>query len=411
MCDVIAVECNKCKNLIKKEEIVEFDKLHICKKCFEKHNEYSFERRKLFEKIDRFENILRNYNCFIAGGAITSVFTNKEINDIDIYFRSKNDLRDFVTENKLFIVYATDKSFTFKVDDTIFQAIYFDYFEKAEDIFERFDFTVCMGAYDFLEDNFILYKDFLRHNSQKVLRVNTTTDYPIISALRVDKYKKKGYSISKGEFIKILMIINKLKIESFQDFKSHCGGMYGDNFDKAFESVENEDFDMNKALDKLDEIVVGKYEDREVDFKNLSYEEFVCSCIKDKVDTVAEIKDGFYINKYFKEFQIADESIHLYSVVSKEELFKFPLSFYKDVLKKDNKYFSFFKSSFEYKIGEEVIPSEKGIYCYPEINNNRQYRSYKDATLIELQIDSFDDINFNVYGGFTLKKCRFVGEV
>ena len=65
----------------------------------------------------------------------------------------------------------------------------------------------------FLEDNFILHKDFLRHNSQKTLRVNTATDYPIISALRVDKYKKKGYSISKGEFIKILMIINRLDLQ------------------------------------------------------------------------------------------------------------------------------------------------------------------------------------------------------
>lgn len=411
MSDVIAVECGKCKNLVRKENIMSLNNTSVCNECFQKYNEYGFERRKLFDKIGNFAKVLKNYNCFVAGGAITSVFTNKEINDIDIYFRSKDDLRNFMINNELFIVYATDKSFTFKEKDVVYQAIFFDTFKSAEDIFDRFDFTVCMGAYDFKTDEFILHKDFFRHNSQRVLRVNNATDYPIISALRVDKYKKKGYNISKAEFIKILMAVNKLKIENFQEFKSHCGGMYGENFDKIFKDIENEEFDINKALEKLDEIETNKYMEKEVDFGELSYEEFVCNCMKAKVDTIAEISEGKYVNKEFEIFSINEDNKYLYNIIDKKELFKFPLSFYKDVRKKDNRYTSFYDSSFEYRLGEEVIPKGDGIYCYSKIEKSRQYSHNKDSVLIELTVDNFEDINCTRYKNLTLKKCKFVGEV
>jgi hypothetical protein len=38
----------------------------------------------------------------------------------------------------------------------------------------------------------VLHEDFLKHNSQRILKFNPTTDFPIISALRVQKYEDKG---------------------------------------------------------------------------------------------------------------------------------------------------------------------------------------------------------------------------
>lgn len=55
---------------------------------------YDSEKRKLLENIpeDIYE-ILKEQQCFVAGGAITSLFTNRKINDIDVYFRSQEHLR------------------------------------------------------------------------------------------------------------------------------------------------------------------------------------------------------------------------------------------------------------------------------------------------------------------------------
>ena len=45
---------------------------------------YVKEKLKLKRMIPKTYEILKKYNCYIAGGAITSLFTEKEINDIDI---------------------------------------------------------------------------------------------------------------------------------------------------------------------------------------------------------------------------------------------------------------------------------------------------------------------------------------
>ncbi len=39
----------------------------------------------------------------------------------------------------------------------------------------------------------------MKHIAQKVLVLNPKTDYPIISMLRADKYRARGYTISPGD--------------------------------------------------------------------------------------------------------------------------------------------------------------------------------------------------------------------
>ncbi len=38
-------------------------------------------------------SLLAHEKCFIAGGALTSIFTGTQINDVDIYFRDKRKFR------------------------------------------------------------------------------------------------------------------------------------------------------------------------------------------------------------------------------------------------------------------------------------------------------------------------------
>ena len=126
---------------------------------------YEKEKAKLKRLIPNTYKILKNYNCYIAGGAITSLFTGKDINDIDIYFKDKAELFRALYENfsSEYIIYVSKKAITFKVSnqETI-QFIYMNYYDKAEDIFDDFDFTICMGAFDIQKDIFILHEDFFR---------------------------------------------------------------------------------------------------------------------------------------------------------------------------------------------------------------------------------------------------------
>lgn len=49
---------------------------------------YEFEQKKLYNYLGKVlvESLKRN-RAYIAGGSITSLFCNREINDFDIYFR------------------------------------------------------------------------------------------------------------------------------------------------------------------------------------------------------------------------------------------------------------------------------------------------------------------------------------
>ncbi len=74
-------------------------------------------------------NKLCQYRCFLAGGAITSIFTGKEINDFDIYFRSAEDLAEALYNdyNNQYIIAKTDKAILFQDNSVKIQFIYFRY--------------------------------------------------------------------------------------------------------------------------------------------------------------------------------------------------------------------------------------------------------------------------------------------
>lgn len=215
--------------------------------------EYQFEKNKLYAYLGKeLQVILKQYECFVAGGTITSLFCNREINDIDIYFRDERSMIQFlheVWEENEWIINQTKKAILLKYKEVEIQLIHFDYFNSAEEIFNTYDFTSCMGAFDFKTETFTLHNDFMKHNAQRLLKFNSGTAFPIVSLLRVQKYQEKGYTISKPEFIRIVLSCMKLEINSYDELKNHLGGMYGINYDKLFEDIKDEEFSLEKAID------------------------------------------------------------------------------------------------------------------------------------------------------------------
>lgn len=187
--------------------------------------------------------------CFVAGGAITSTFTNKPVADVDVYPKTWEALEGAIHwafDAGLWCVFASNRAMTFasRVPDAPnVQIMTFDQFSTAQKIFEAFDFTCCMGAYDLDDGKFEQHENFLLHCAQRFLSFNPSTRFPYASAWRVRKYEEKGFTIGKMEFHKILMACAEKPIRSWDDLKEQIGGVYGE----AFEIPDGEEFSMHAA--------------------------------------------------------------------------------------------------------------------------------------------------------------------
>jgi hypothetical protein len=197
--------------------------------------------------------------AFAAGGAVTSVFTNRDINDVDVYFKSREAFDHAVADaygNGWWCVSSSKRAVTFSDNGgTPIQFMHFDFFPTAQAIFDAFDFTVCMGALDFDTDEFVFHDDFLKHNSQRFLRFHPGTRYPLASAARVLKYQDRDYTIGKGDILKIALACRKTKIDTWEELKDQIGGAYGE---KVVLGSEDKEFTLDAAIEALTVDEAGK---------------------------------------------------------------------------------------------------------------------------------------------------------
>lgn len=186
--------------------------------------------------------------AFIAGGALTSAFTSSPINDVDIYFKTKEDFVEAIHQaydENLWCVAATDRAVTFARDACIVQLMHFDFFESAARVFDAFDYTVCMAAYDIDAESFIFQEDFMKHAAQRKLSFHSGTRYPYNSLLRVLKYQQRGYTISKADLLRIGLTCQRVPVDSWESLADAIGGLYGE---KALLETDRP-FSLDAAID------------------------------------------------------------------------------------------------------------------------------------------------------------------
>lgn len=224
--------------------------------------------------------LLKKSNAIIAGGSITSLFSQSEINDFDVYFRSKEDMIVFIrnaykkhgsTENEEDLYVLTDeqkvkfekafnitcqnqtaRSITFTQNSNTIQLIHFAYFQNAEEIFESYDFHINMAAFDFSTEDFIIHPYFLESVAARRLTFNEHTRYPIMSTLRVQKYIDRGYTINRKEMFKIGLTCSMLNLDSWEKLIDQLSGFYGVEVSDLFN--KEVPFTMEAALDMLDKV-------------------------------------------------------------------------------------------------------------------------------------------------------------
>lgn len=384
-----------------------------------------FEEKKLKSLLGGAVELFKKYNAFVAGGAITSIFTNNEINDIDVYVRNEDDLLGLIEE--LFdycgdkVLSSTKKSTLFAYEELLIQVIHFKCFETVEDIFDSFDFTSVMGAYDFKNDKFCFHDDFMKHNSQKIIKFNSNTAYPLISALRIQKYEGKGYKISKAEYLRIVMTCMKLDINSYEELQDHLGGMYGVNLDKLFDDIKDDPFDLQKAIDKLAEITLSDEYFEKPDFDFIYELDDVISKISPKAIKYVEFKGKTYRVHSSGEIEYESKKYENHTMLDIKDVFK-ENKLYKFVTKnEDGTYSSYYDDKFTYKIGEMAeATGETGSYScdkgklhfnVKEKIEKSTYYNKKDKVLLEVMFNTDDLIDIDNSQKVTARKVYVVREV
>lgn len=196
--------------------------------------------------------------CYIAGGALTCIASGKhdEINDYDFYFPSVEAAVEairYMKEYNTHVTFVSDKSISYQKDGIDIQFIYTDFYPKAIDIFEHFDFTVNMVAYDCRDNSLTTHENFWLHLSQRYLSINTKTKFPIITNLRIDKYKQRGFKTSRTQMVKLSLAISSLNINSWEEAKAQMGNTYGLTL-ADFNNIKNTPFNLEALFECIDRI-------------------------------------------------------------------------------------------------------------------------------------------------------------
>lgn len=260
-----------------------------------------------------FIHTMKFYDARLIGGACTSILSGAEVNDFDIYFESDetflNAVLDFLegdfmpTElrNALHVVGVTNKSITFKINDVLIQYIR-AVTGTAPEIFKSFDFTVNMISYDFRTGGIEAHPTALIDLSQRILKIEGSTRYPISTIIRIQKYVSRGYRVSTKELMKVGLLVSKLNLNSFEDVVDHLGSMYGVAVENLFDTTNP--FSIENAIEQLDRISIldgWKYKGNQ----SVNDSDHLASMIDVWADEVGyDLYESDFFERTFAEYQL-----------------------------------------------------------------------------------------------------------
>ena len=342
--------------------------------------------------------VLKEFNVILAGGALTSIVTNREINDFDFYFSSNEDLLGFLhhlCDEGFFVKFFSDKSVTLchyapgKEDLVIVQLIFYKLFDNAQDLFSTFDFTINKCAIVFKTESVVCADNFMLHNSSRYLEYGMGSSFPLLSLFRVRKYEERGYTISKSQLLKIIFDIRSLEINSWDDLSRHIGSGYKQEMLDT-SGVRNKEFTEENLIEFLDGIeksfITTACEDRAKYWDIRLFEELITGEIKESNDFIF---NGGHIRalRFWQGVGLKREIRHHIETKIGKYLFKFVTS---DLKSKHYNY--------QYKMYEwnEATLGDKNFYMCKDQSQGSQWTSYGNTVIIcEYDIDSVVSIDSN----------------
>lgn len=208
--------------------------------------------------------LIEKHGAFIAGGAVTSIFSSEKINDFDIFFQSQESLDRAIGElaNEDKELLTTESAVSLFVDGHRVQLV------KAItgtpwQVLEKFDFTICQAAWD--GKQFYFAPDFMQHLSQRRIVYNINSEYPICSLYRARKFIKRGFHFSGIDAIKLGLRIQSLQINDCGELRRQLMGidtLFLKELTDSLKGKEQKKYEFNDFLatlepylEKLDRII------------------------------------------------------------------------------------------------------------------------------------------------------------
>lgn len=232
----------------------------------------------------RIKQLIRE-NCIITGGSIASMILNENINDFDVYMRTKEsafllaryycDKVPFPCWPKMFsdkilielpqgnpikkkkpipgynVAYISPLaiSLTDKIQITV------RFFGTPGKIHQNYDFVHCTCYWTSWDRKLVTPKAALDAIKKKKL-LYIGSKYPIASIVRIKKFVSKGWSISANQIIKMSVQVSDLNLEDKEELKEQLVGMYSKDLTKVVEDTKIDDNgkvnrdSLFKAIDK-----------------------------------------------------------------------------------------------------------------------------------------------------------------
>jgi hypothetical protein len=198
--------------------------------------------------------LMSRFGGFLAGGAVTSVFSSARINDFDLFFPSTKHLDDAIASLPLDDkTINTDSALSVILGGHRVQLVKVLTRTPAE-VISSFDFTICQAGFD-LDDGFIFGEDFFQHLAQRRLVFNIKAEYPICSLYRARKFIKRGFSLSGIEAIKLGLCIHSLEINTYADLRKQLMGidtMFLRDLTDSLKGQDEKQYNLNEFLATLD---------------------------------------------------------------------------------------------------------------------------------------------------------------
>lgn len=246
--------------------------------------ELKMEEKNLLSLLMESERkIFKENSVMVCGGALTSIFSNTKVNDIDCYFRTKEDYEktlDSLKKDHCNITIKTKNATSLKnsITGQAIQLITLEqyYVSTPKEVYSQFDFTISQAAYDFQSGSFDLGINFLKHLSQRALVFNVKAYHPINSFFRVDKFIKRGFTISKIENFKVIVALTQVKLNNYNDLVDQLNAVSHSTNSKlrnkiASKKMEFEPFTVDGLLKLLEETENDFLQGDSVTFEKLAF--------------------------------------------------------------------------------------------------------------------------------------------
>ena len=235
-------------------------------------------------------------NVIVTGGAIVSLLTGEEVNDYDIYFRTKESLilvvsyyinkwkkdgqpdvtietnvdervilkipnggiltRDIskIEENSFDIACITGNAITLTDDIQIVTRFY----GEVEEIHKNYDFIHCTCCWTSWDDELILpYKALECIINKELYYVGSK--YPLCSIIRARKYIERGYHINAGQYLKMCLQLNEMDLLDVETLQDQLVGADSKYFNMLIKDVKlakekGENIDNNYLIDLINKL-------------------------------------------------------------------------------------------------------------------------------------------------------------